>query len=39
MVKAMQILKRSNKSNNEHPPHFLEVNNSKLPEATLNLSY
>lgn len=39
MIRAMQILKRSNKRNNEHLPHLLEVSNSKLPEATINLLY
>lgn len=39
MISAMQILKGSNKRNNEHLCHFLEVSNSKLPEATINLLY
>lgn len=39
MIRAIEMLKRSRKSNNERPPHFLEVNKSELPEATLNLWY
>lgn len=39
MIRAIEILKRSRKRNNERPPHFLEVNKSELPEATLNLWY
>lgn len=39
MIRAIQILKRSNKRNNEHRYHFLEVSNSRFPEATLNLLY
>lgn len=39
MIRAIEILKRSRKRNNERPPHFLEVDKSELPEATLNLWY